>query len=303
MKKIIIIGANGFLGTKLSLSFANNGHQVIAFVNKELKHEHLENNSNITILDFTFDELLSKDYFIDNVDLIYNLAWLGVDSTYKNNELIQVKNIDYYLTVMIFAKKYNIKRVVIPGSASEYACSGRIIDGEGKEMPSDIYSATKVAAHYICEMYAKQHNIEFIWTLITSIYGPGRSDNNLITYTIKTLLKGDKPIFTKLEQEWDYIFIDDLIDALKLVGLKGRAFITYPIGSGEHKQLVDYVTIIRDMIDPKAALNIGVLPYKNETIDNQILNISKLQKDTGFKTNFNFEKGIIDTINYFRNKL
>ena len=127
----------------------------------------------------------------------------------------------YGLSVLQLAGRNGIKRIVIPGSASEYACGSGVIDGKGMPSPSDMYSASKVATKYICQTFAKQQGLELIWTAITSIYGPGRNDNNLITYAIKSLLKGEKPSFTKLEQKWDYLYIDDLIDALIATGEKG----------------------------------------------------------------------------------
>ena len=153
----------------------------------------------------------------------------------------------------------------------------------------------------MCQTYGRQNGISLIWAVITSIYGPGRNDDNLITYCIKTLLKGEKPSFTGLEQQWDYLYIDDLIDALVAVGEKGIGGKTYPIGSGENKQIVEYVKIIRDMIDPTLPLGIGDIPYKNKTIDNQILDISELNEDTGFTARYSFESGIKLTIDYYKN--
>ena len=63
----------------------------------------------------------------------------------------------------------------------------------------------------------------------------------------------------------------------------------------------EYVKIIRDAIDPSLPLGIGDLPYKNKTNDNQILDISSLQKDTGFQPKYTFEQGIKNTIDYFKN--
>ena len=117
------------------------------------------------------------------------------------------------------------------------------------------------------------------------------------------MLKGEKPSFTGLEQQWDYLYIDDLIDALVAVGEKGIGGKTYPIGSGENKQIVEYVKIIRDMIDPTLPLGIGDIPYKNKTIDNQILDISELNEDTGFTARYSFESGIRLRIDYYKNAI
>lgn len=303
MKKIMVIGANGFLGSNLSKKLASEGVEVVALVAKGWDYSSIQGIDHIQCVEFELETLsdLDNQTFLIGVDTIYHMAWAGVSTTLKNEAETQAKNILYGLSVLEFAKRHGINRIIVPGSASEYACGKGIINGKNESAPSDLYSASKVATRFLCQTYARQHNMELIWTAITSIYGPGRNDNNLITYAIKTLLKGEKPSFTGLEQQWDYLYIDDLIDALIAIGYKGKGGKIYPIGSGEHRQMNEYVKIIRDAINPSLPLGIGDLPYKNKTIDNQILDISSLQKDTGFQPKYTFEQGIKNTIDYFKN--
>lgn len=302
MDKVLVIGANGFLGSYLSKKLASEGFEVVAFVAKGWDYSFIEGISHIQCLEFELETLAELDNHpaLQGIDTIYHMAWVGVSTTFKNEAETQAKNILYGLSVLEFADRHGIRRVIVPGSASEYACGQGIITGENEPAPSDLYSASKVATRFLCQTYAKQHDIDFIWTAITSIYGPGRNDNNLITYTIKTLLNGEKPSFTGLEQQWDYLYIDDLIDALITIGRKGKGGKIYPIGSGNHRQMNEYVKIIRDAINPSLPLGIGDLPYKNKTIDNQILDISSLREDTGFQPKYSFEEGIKKTIDYFR---
>ena len=302
MNKVIIVGANGFIGRHLSMHLAAHGYRVVALVAKGFDYDFLLDKENIDCQEFTFDELssLNGHPLLEGADTLYHMAWAGVSTTFKNEAMTQAQNILYGIKVLEFADTNNIRRVVVPGSASEYACGQGIIDGRNMPAPSDLYSASKVATRFVCQTYAQQHNIQFIWTCITSIYGPGRNDNNLITYAIKTLLDGKKPSFTGLEQQWDYLYIDDLMSALQAIGEKGVGGKIYPIGSGEHKQMAEYVKILRDKIDPSLPLGIGDLPYKNKTIDNQVLDITALKVDTGFAPRYTFEQGIELTINYFK---
>jgi len=302
MNKVIVIGANGFIGSHLCLHLAAQGFLVIALVQKGFPYDSLQGAHNVTCLEFSFEELssLNGNPFFEGADILYHLAWSGVSTTFKNEAMTQAQNILYGIQVMEFANTNGIRRVIVPGSASEFACGQGVINGHNIPAPSDLYSASKVATRYVCQTYARQHNIEFIWATITSIYGPGRNDNNLITYAIKTLLDGKKPSFTGLKQQWDYLYIDDLISALHAIGEKGIDGKNYPVGSGKHRQMADYVKIIRDKINPSLPLGIGDLPYKNKNIDNQILDISTLKADTGFTPQFSFEQGIELTINYFK---
>ena len=303
MKKVVVVGANGFLGSRLSIALADNGYSVVALVDRRFPYDFIKNKCGITVREFILEDIdeLNDALIFKNVDTLYHFAWAGVNAQARNNAEVQVHNVMFGLKVMEFAHHHQIKRVIIPGSAAEVSCGDGIITGKEIPAPSDMYSAVKVATRYVCQTYARQNNIELIWTLVTSIYGPGRNDNNLISYVIQTLLKREKPSTTGLEQEWDYLYVDDLIRALVLLGEKGMGDKVYPIGSGEHKQMREYVEIIRNIIDPSLPLGIGDIPYKNPNkIDNQVFDLSMLKKDTGFTPLYSFSRGIEITIDYFK---
>lgn len=302
MKKAIVLGANGFIGSHLSKALSDRGVQVIALVDGRFDYSFVKEIPGVETIEFSLSDMdkLNGNESIIGADIIYHLAWEGVNAQQRNNAFVQVKNVGYGLNVLAFAKKNGIKRVLIPGSAAEVSCSSDIITGNEIPAPSDLYSATKVATRYLCKEYARQNDIDIMWALITSIYGPGRDDNNLLSYAIKSLLRNEKPSFTKLEQQWDYLYMDDLMNALVALGEKGKGGKVYPVGSGEHRQMVDYVRIIQKLINPNAELGIGDLPYKSDKIDNQVMDITELKNDTGFYPIYKFENGIEMCIDYFR---
>lgn len=302
MQKVIVLGANGFIGSNLTTYLAEKGIIVIALVDARFDYSRIKDLRNVECIEFSLEDL--DDYFamrrFTGSDVIYHLAWEGVNAQYRNDPDIQARNILHGIKVFKFANSCGVKKVIIPGSAAEVACGSEPITGREVAAPTDMYSAAKVATRYVCQEYARQLGISLIWTLITSIYGPGRDDNNLLSYAIKSMLKGEKPSFTRLEQQWDYLYIDDLMEALYALGEKGIGGKVYPIGSGEHRQMREYVEIIRRLINPEAELGIGDLPYKTAKIDNQIMNITELKKDTGFSRRYTFEQGILKVIDFFK---
>lgn len=302
MNKVVILGANGYIGSRLSLTLAERGYNVVALVDKRFNYSHLSEKENLQVVEFQLENLnsLYDNPHLKGVDLLFNMAWSAVNATLRNEAEEQVKNIMFGLHVLQLAEYFGIKRVIVPGSAAEVSCGDCVITGKEIPAPSDMYSSAKVALRFICQTYARQHKIDLVWTLITSIYGPGRDDNNLITYAIKTLICGEKPSFTGLEQKWDYLYIDDLITALIILGEQGKGGEIYPIGSGECKTLREYVELIRDIINPELLLGIGDLPYKSPNhIDNQILDISGIAS-LGFIPKYNFETGIRKVIDYIK---
>ena len=295
MKRALIVGANGFLGTNLTKHLLENGVEVYALVQKgcsfNLDHTHVETlEFELTSLVETIP-LITKQY-----DVLYHFAWVGVSSNFKNDLALQSQNLQYINDVLHFAKELNIKKVICPGTASEYGCSQEIITGNNTPSPSDAYSTIKLKTHELGQKLSVELGIDFIWTLISTAYGAERKDNNLIHYTITSLLKGETPSFTPLEQQWDYIYIDDLVHAFYLLGEKGIGGKVYPIGYGKSEPLRKYVETIQQLINPDAPLGIGVLPYKNGKIDNQIIDISALVQDTGFQPKVDFYEGVKRTI-------
>jgi len=298
MRKVIITGANGFLGNKLACVFVTRNITVYALDltdNFMVKHELLKY--------YKCDlekGVLPNDSEFKNADVLFHFAWNGVNSEYRNNYKCQVRNIFSLLNILSFAHSMNISKTIILGSASEYAASEMPITGYNFPGAVDAYGAIKSACHIISRTWSFQKKLPLIWVVPSSIYGPGRDDNNILTYTIKTLLKGDVPSFTALEQRWDYIYIDDFIYALLLVAEKGITGKNYALGFGETKELREFITIIRDRINPSLQLGIGERPYKGGKPDNSDIDISELRKDTGFIPRVSFNEGIGNVINWFR---
>ena len=301
--KCVVIGANGYIGFQLTQYLVTQHCDVVALVPSGFNYEHVKKLP-IQCIEFSFDNLhLVEIFACKNADVLYNMAWVGVNANDRNNAEVQSLNILYNIRVVEFVTNHSIKKLIVPGSASQYACSQRVIDGTGEFAPSDVYAAAKNAVYEYLKALSEQRGVSMIWTLITSIYGPGRDDNNLISYAIKSLLNGERPSFTGLEQQWDYLYISDLLKAFYLLGVNGKEGIVYPIGSGKHRQMREYVEIIRDSINPSLPLGIGDKPYKSKVIDNQILDITSLEKDTGFKADYSFEEGIQTVIDDFRNRM
>ena len=193
MKKAVVVGANGYIGTRLTLGLAKSGVEVVALVDGRFSYDRLENEELIHTVEFSLESIdtLYDISEFEGADVLYHLAWMGVNALYRNEAEVQVQNVMFSLKVMEFAEHYHINRIIIPGSAAESSCGDGVITGEEKPAPSDMYSASKVAARYVCGKYAEMHKMDIIYCLITSIYGPGRNDNNLISYVITSLLKGE----------------------------------------------------------------------------------------------------------------
>ncbi len=301
MKNVLLTGATGFIGSKLIVRLLSEGVKVVHIApNDELAHQF--DNLGVKGYVCSLNEIhtLKEKIPLSRYDVFYHLAWDGVSTDHKNDYEKQLGNINYCLNICRFAHMVDCKKVIIPGSTSEYAYAGEAVNGCQVPQPADAYSAAKASAHILCDLYSRQVGLNFIWILVPSVYGPGRTDNNIVTYTIKALLNNERPSFTSLKQRWDYLYIDDLVESLYLVGAKGLPGKIYVTGSGLAKPLREYIEIIRNQINPDAELGIGEVSYKTKKIDNSVTDITLLQKDTGYMPSVSFEEGIRRTIDGYQ---
>jgi nucleoside-diphosphate-sugar epimerase len=177
------------------------------------------------------------------------------------------------------------------------------MDINGRQTPNDMYGAAKTAAHYMLETRARILKMPFNWAVVPSTFGEGRKDNNIITYTINSLLNEEKPRYGYLLQMWDFLYVKEVARALYLIGEKGLPNKTYGIGSGVFKPLKDYIEKIRDIIDPSLPLGIGDIPSLSDKAFSSCVSIYDITKDTGFVPEISFEEGIRRTIPYYRDRI
>ena len=114
------------------------------------------------------------------------------------------------------------------------------------------------------------------------------------------MLKKEKPSLTKLEQLWDYVYIDDVVAALVAVGEHGKGGAVYAIGHGDNWELSNYIRIIHQKINPSLPLGIGDIPYPSGKLPCSCIDLTDIERDTGFKPQIDFEKGITMVINKIR---
>lgn len=296
--KAVITGACGFIGRNLALRLLAAGYEILAI---DCADMCFTDDPHITYVCSDLTDISSCiDERFRNSDVLYHLAWAGVRPEDRNDLSVQKKNIDLSVNVAELAKALDIRRVVFVGSTMEYCYNEGAICDTSLPTPHNAYGSVKTAVRFICQQLCRDYGIAFEYAVLTSIYGKGREDNNVIFYCIRNLLNGEVPKLTKCIQKWDFIHIDDAVEALKLIGEKGKPFAFYAVGAAENRRLSEYIEIICDIIGGKAEL--GAVEYKDGLIANSAICIDRLSEDTGFMPTISFSDGIREVIDHYRRK-
>lgn len=301
MKNVIITGGTGFIGRWLTDELIKNGVAVTLIVRDKARiYRGFRKSELFSYIEGSIESIEISKFEKKEYDCFYHLAWEGVSSEKKNDVDTQLANIKLAISAMELCKKMGCKKFIASGTVAEYVFSKDIMNFSEKQTPNDMYGAAKTSTHYFLEVRSRQLNQNFNWVIVPSTFGEYREDNNIITYTIRTLLKGEKPSYGRLDQMWDFLYVAEVVKALRLIGEKGKPNTIYGIGSGVFKPLKDYIITIRDIINPDLPLGIGEREDINVQTFSSCVNTIDLIRDTGYTPTIKFEEGIKRTINFWK---
>ena len=292
MKRIVITGATGMIGSALVKYAIGNGIEVLCIVRKNSNRMcNIPDSNLIKILFFNSDEYCNLSVS-ENYDIFYHFAWENTSGISRDDVDIQTLNIKHTLDAVRLAKRLGCRKFIGAGSQAEYGIVSDSLKPETPVNPESGYGIAKYAAGKLSYILCSKLNIEFNWIRILSVFGPLDNINTVIMYTINELYAGRSPKFTKCEQFWDYLYCDDAARAFIAIGENGINGKIYPLGSGVCDKLHNYLICIRDIIAPDIELQFGKIDYYSHQPMYLCADISELTADTGWKPKFSFEEGI-----------
>lgn len=297
MKKAVITGPTGAIGTAMIKQCISRGISVLAICRKNSKRlSCIPQNPLVTILEWDLEELsgLSKEVLGEEepFDVFYHLGWNGTFGNARNDMPLQIQNIQSTIEAVKLAKRLGCKVFVGAGSQAEYGRTEGILTPQTGTKPENGYGMAKLCAGMMSRQLCKAEGITHVWVRILSVYGPGDGDATMIMTAIRMLLRGEKPQFTAGEQLWDYLYSEDAARAMLLLGDKGEDGRVYCLGSGQAKPLREYIEMIKEVVNPGGETGIGEVPYSPGQVMHLQADIGELKSDTGFEPQVEFSEGI-----------
>ena len=186
------------------------------------------------------------------------------------------------------------------GSVLEYGRYPVPVTEEQAPQPASLYGTAKLAVGLTAQKLCAGYGIRSAWFRLFWAYGPGDDKARMIPYLIGALLKSERPALTPGEQKWDYLFIDDVVEALWRAAVQPDVHGAYNLGSGAAHPLREVVEHIRDLIDPSLPLGFGELPYQPDQIMHLQADISRLRKAMNWQPAVQLEEGLRRTVEWFR---
>lgn len=300
MKKVIVTGANGFVGSAVIRELIKNDVEVLALCHKIPENKII--SELITYKEFELSKIEElKDIVInDYYDTFYHFAWAGVSVSQRTNVKIQLQNTQCTIDVLNFAKNIGCKRFIGVGSIMEHETIRACYTDGNKPGLGYIYGSAKMAAHTMAASIAANIGIDLIWAEITNAYGAGEISSRLINTTIRKIINKESPQFTSGMQNYDFVYIDDVARAFYLIGKNGKPFHSYLIGSGNAKPLKEFLLEMKESIAKDVDFIFGDVPFTGVNLDLSVFDTKKTEKDTGFKAEISFSEGTRKTYEWLK---
>lgn len=302
IKKAIVTGANGFVGTAVCKELVAQGANVIAIIrNEEENITAIKDLLGIQIVYADLTEFHNLDQFISDrdIDVLYHFAWVGSAGLLRGDDDVQMNNVKYTCDTVKASAAMGCNRFVFASSIMEYEIEATMATDATPGI-NTLYCSAKVAADYMARTIAGSLGVDYIRAVISNIYGPGELSPRLVNTSLRKMLNGEHCAFSAGDQMYDFIYITDAAKTFVAIGEKGKPNRTYYIGSQEPKPLREFLLTMRDCVDPSIQIGLGELPFNGVSLTYKEFDVNAVKNDTSFVPEVDFAAGIKNTITWLR---
>ena len=317
MKKIIVTGGSGFIGSNLvnflikkkyfvinldKLTYSSNTYNVILRTKKNYKLIKVDINNKKKLINIikkfkpkAIFNLAAETHVDRSIDGPKNFIQTNIVGTFNILESLR------------FLSKKKISPKLIHISTDEVY--GDINKGRSDEKyqykPSSPYSASKASADHLVKSYIRTFNLNAVISNCCNNYGPYQFPEKLIPKMITNIFQNKElPIYAKGQNSREWIHVEDHCEALFKLYLKGRNGESYNVGSNKNLRNID---LVKKILKTCKSMNIKIgtktkIRFVKDRPGHDFryaLNSKKIQKELKWKTKINFDKGLQRTIKWY----
>ncbi len=312
-KKVLVTGADGFIGSHLVESLFKEGCDLRAFVyyNSFNSWGWIDSlpakiKDSIEIFSGDIRDPNGVRIALKDVDVVFHLAALiAIPYSYHSPDSYVDTNIRGTLNVLQAARDYNIEKILVTSTSEVYGTAQFVpITELHPKQGQSPYSATKIGADHLAESFYRSFNLPVVIVRPFNTYGPRQSARAIIPTIITQLLNGKGQLeLGDLSPTRDLLFVKDTVNGFieiaktnKLIGEEVNICTGTEISIGELAQkIIDQINPEAKIISDKQRIR-----PKNSEVFRLLGSNEKIIRDTGWNAKTSLENGIAETINWFR---
>jgi UDP-glucose 4-epimerase len=311
MNKILILGADGFIGSNLIKALLSKEERYFIRAFDLFRNDHLKNledmKDKIEIFPGDFLNKNDLEKALNDIDYVFHFISLTTPISSYNDPIMDVET-NVYGTINLLEKcvKHKIKKIIFSSSG------GAIYGDQEKEKlsekdltnPISPYAISKLTVEKYLEFYRIHSGLDYLILRYGNPYGSGQdlTGSQGIIPIFLNLVKNDKNIsvFGDGESMRDYIYIDDLVENTIKIFEKNNNYRVYNIGSGIGKSINEVIALIKQCSHKN--IKIKKYPARESDVKRVVLNIERIKLEVDYRLETSLEKGIEKTWNWLNNK-
>jgi len=299
IKKILVTGSSGTIGTRLCEFLLENKYTVVGVDCKQNKWSKKIQDITLNIDLRNKEDVLTK--IPKDVDLVIHLAANARVYNLVVDPSLARDNFEIMFNVLEYTRINNIKKVMFSSSREVYGNSKKTLNRENDVRINNCespYTASKIGGEVLVQAYQRCYDINFIIFRFSNVYGMYDDSDRIIPLFIK-LCKDNKDLIIYGEDKLlDFTYIDDVIFGIllcinKFDEIKNNIF---NLASGEGTSLLDVANLIRTSL--KVNNKIKIRNNRVGEVINYVANISKFSK-LGYNPKTNIMTGINKFIKWY----
>src|SRR6266481_6149326 len=305
MRRIVVTGAAGFVGSNLTKRLLDRGYAVRGIDNLSAgTAENVDQRVEFHATGIRAREIYS---LFEDADAVFHLAAKTCLPECVNNPLEAASmNVMGTLNVLEAARRAKVRKFIYADTSAEYEGIHEFPTPEERILPIGVYAASKHGGATFCESYRRLYKMNVAMVRYFNVYGPAQDWRRVIPPVMSSfiirMLQGENPfIYGTGEKRRDFIYVDDVND-FHLVVLEdqrtdGKVF---NVGSGTNFSVNEVYQLVENL------LKSGLRPiYKPELPGEAQITLADLgaAKALGWKPRVGITEGLSRTIDYLRSKV
>jgi NAD dependent epimerase/dehydratase len=311
--RVLVTGADGFIGSHLVEACLEVGFQVTAFV-------FYNSFNSWGWLDTLAEEQLAEiEVFAGDirdphgvresakgVDIIFHLAALiGIPFSYHSPDAYVDTNVKGTLNVLQAARVHGTKKVIVTSTSEVYGTADYVpIDEKHPFKAQSPYAATKIAADRLAESFYRSFDTPVVIVRPFNTYGPRQSLRAVIPTIINQSLEGVKEVkLGSLHPKRDFNYVKDICEGFIALAANDKVVgEEINIASGIEVSIGELAQKIINHINPAIKIiceNARIRPVKSE-VERLLGSSHKMKALTGWRPKYDLQRGLSETIDWFR---
>ena len=306
MKKAIVTGGAGFIGSNLVSYLLEKGFKVIVIDDFSVgKKENLPtSSSSLQVVKADVRDQKKMISLIKNCDLVFHLATQCVRKSIRDPWLVHSVNTDGTLSVLTAARDNKIPRFVYVSSSEAYGTAEIVPMAEDHPLnPTTIYGASKLAGEFYALAYLRTYGLPTVIIRPFNTYGynehfEGPYGEVIPRFVVRALNNLPIQVFGDGLQTRDFTFVTDTAEGMFMAGTRGKIGEVYNIARGQEVNIENLAKIILKILN----VNVPIqhLPDRPGDVRRHSANVLKAAIEFDYEAKVGILEGVRKYVDWFK---